>query len=70
MTHKFGKLFRARPLAKGKAEGKAEGLAEGKAEGEYLAQIAIAKNLLAAGVDPQIVAKSTRLSLIDLSQLS
>ncbi len=49
---------------------RAEGKAEGRAEGEYLAKVAIAKNLLAAGIEPHIVSKSTGLSLDALNRLS
>ncbi len=51
-----------------RAQGKAEGLVEGEAKGEHLAKVAIAKNLLAAGVEPHTVSKSTGLSLDALSR--
>jgi predicted transposase/invertase (TIGR01784 family) len=59
--------------AKGKADGLAEGLAEGKAhglaEGEARARVEMAKNLLADGISPEVVARNTGLSLEDIHAL-
>jgi predicted transposase/invertase (TIGR01784 family) len=51
-------FVREEGLAAGKAEGRAEGLATGKVE----AQVAIARNLRAAGLSPDVIAQSTGLS--------
>jgi predicted transposase YdaD len=50
-------------LQKGKTEGKAEGIAEGMAKGMAECQKNMAKSFLANGVSPEIVAKSSGLSL-------
>lgn len=56
--------------AKGLAEGKAEGLTEGKAIGIKEATKANAKALLSLGVDKQIIAQATGLSLDEINELN
>ncbi len=55
--------------AEGRAEGKAEGRAEGKAEGIAEANINNARNFLACGVDPKVVAQCTGLPLDEVLRL-
>ncbi len=60
-------------VARGRAEGRNEGLAEGRAEGEEDGRIkerkAIAKNLLAAGLDKHLIAKHTGLTVTEIDDL-
>lgn len=68
---------RAEGKAEGKAEGLAEGLAEGRiegrmeglAEGEKKKQQDIARNMKALGLDPEVIAKATGLTLEEISYL-
>ena len=55
----------AEGLAEGLAEGRAAGLAEGRAEG----RAEDARNLLALGVDPEIISKATGISIEELQNL-
>jgi predicted transposase/invertase (TIGR01784 family) len=60
-------------MVKGKAEGMAEGMvkgeAKGKAEGKAEEKVEIAKNLKLAGVNIQIIAKTTGLSVDEIQEL-
>ena len=47
-----------------------EGLAEGIAEGEHKKAVETARNLLAEGISPEILAKCTGLPLEDFQKLS
>lgn len=51
------------------AQGKAKGLAEGKLEGEQTKALAIAKKLLAKGLDIETIAETTGLTIEVLTQL-
>ncbi|GFQ72447.1 hypothetical protein TNCT_288601 [Trichonephila clavata] len=53
----------------GKEEGRAEGRQEGREEGEKQAKIAVAKNLLKAGVSIDLIAESTGLPQAEIAQL-
>jgi hypothetical protein len=55
---------------KGKTVGKKEGLKEGLEQGQQQKALEIARSLLAEGLDPAIVAKTTGLSSDDLANLS
>ena len=48
---------------------RAEGRMEGKAEGEREKALEIAKNFLADGVPPEVVARNTELSMDDIRSL-
>lgn len=56
-------------MKEGRAEGHAQGRAEGRAEGELNASIAIAKKLIASGLDIEFVATNTGLSIDELQNL-
>lgn len=60
-------------IAEGMAEGKAEGLelgkAEGRAEGKALAQVEVAKNMLAMGLDVDTISKATGLAVDEINSL-
>jgi predicted transposase/invertase (TIGR01784 family) len=56
-------------LEKGREQGLEKGLEQGRAEGELLATQAIAKNLLATGVDFETIAKVTGLSVQEITDL-
>lgn len=56
-------------LAEGKAKGLAEGLEQGLAEGKHETQIQIAKNMLAAGLDPNLISTTTGLSPDEINDL-
>ena len=64
---------KAKGLAEGLAEGLEQGLAEGKAkglaEGKHETQIQIAKNMLAAGLDPKLISTTTGLSPDEINDL-
>ncbi len=53
----------------GKAEGKLEGKLEGKAEGKLEGKLEAARNALIEGIEPNIVAKITGLSLKTVDKL-
>lgn len=55
--------------AMGRAEGRAEGLAEGLAEGKAQEKIQIARNLLEAGMNPQMISSVTGLTEREISGL-
>ena len=55
--------------AKGLAEGLAEGLEQGLAEGKHETQIQIAKNMLAAGLDPKLISTTTGLLPDEINDL-
>ena len=57
-------------IAEGKLEGIAEGKLEGKLEGRNEAIIEIAKNLIASGIDLDVIAKNTGLSIEVLKEMS
>ncbi|MDR3132122.1 MAG: Rpn family recombination-promoting nuclease/putative transposase, partial [Rickettsiales bacterium] len=52
-----------------KEEGRKEGRAEGREEGKQQAKIAVAKNLLKAGVSIDIIAQTTGLPKAEIAQL-
>jgi predicted transposase/invertase (TIGR01784 family) len=54
----------------GRDEGRAEGLRAGREEGKREEKIAIARNLIAQGVAPELVAASTGLSFEDMTACS
>ncbi|MGL9775749.1 MAG: Rpn family recombination-promoting nuclease/putative transposase, partial [Wolbachia sp.] len=54
---------------KGRQEGIQIGEERGRAEGEQQAKIAVAKNLLKAGVSIDIIAQTTGLSRAEIAQL-
>jgi predicted transposase/invertase (TIGR01784 family) len=58
----FERFYTARGEEKGKQEGKQEGRQEGRQEGIS----EVAKNFLADGISPDIVAKNTGLSIDDI----
>lgn len=60
---------KAEGLAEGKAEGKIEGKIEGLAEGEAKAQRLIAANLKKQGVDAEMIAQCTGLSVDEINEL-
>ena len=53
----------------GRAEGITEGRKEGITEGRELAQIEIARNLKAKGLDPAFIAETTSLGLEEIQKL-
>ncbi|WP_341822235.1 hypothetical protein [Wolbachia endosymbiont (group A) of Clivina fossor] len=53
----------------GHQKGRVEGIQIGEKKGEKQAKIAVAKNLLKAGVSVDLIAKSTGLSQTEISQL-
>jgi len=55
--------------AKGRAEGKAEGEAKGEAKGKVVAKEEDAINFLKLGVDEEVVAKGTGLSIKKVQEL-
>ncbi|MGM9792041.1 MAG: hypothetical protein ACI3Y4_06515 [Candidatus Cryptobacteroides sp.] len=55
--------------AEGRAEGREEGLAQGRAEGEQAKAAEVAKTMLEKGMDPQIVAECTKLSVEQVEEL-
>lgn len=59
------RMGHAEGLEQGLAEGKAKGLAEGK----HKTQIQIAKNMLAAGLDPKLISTTTGLSPDEINDL-
>lgn len=60
---------RAEGMAKGRAEGIAQGKAEGRAEGKAEANLETARKLKAIGVDLEIIAKGTGLTVEEISKL-
>ena len=56
-------------LQEGIKIGRAEGLAEGLAEGEKNVALAIARNLKNAGVDINLIAQNTGLSIDEINEL-
>ncbi|WP_264706038.1 Rpn family recombination-promoting nuclease/putative transposase [Wolbachia endosymbiont (group A) of Ancistrocerus nigricornis] len=54
---------------KGREEGRQEGILIGEEKGEMKAKIAVAKNLLKAGVSVDLIAESTGLSQAEIEQL-
>jgi predicted transposase/invertase (TIGR01784 family) len=60
---------RAEGMAKGRAEGMAEGRAEGRAEGIAEANLETARKLKAIGVDFEVIAKGTGLTVEEISKL-
>lgn len=64
---------RAEGLEKGRAEGIAEGLEKGRTEGivegEKMKSIAIAKKMMAMGLDDDTVMQATGLTASDLTEL-
>ena len=56
--------------SEGRAEGRAEGKAEGKAEGQSEAMVAIARSLLAKGMDIALIREVTNLSEDELRHLT
>ena len=64
---------RAEGLEKGRAEGIAEGLEKGRTEGivegEKMKSIAIAKKMIAMGLDDDTVMQATGLTASDLTEL-
>lgn len=56
-------------LEKGRAEGRAEGLEKGRAEGEKMTSIAIAKKMMAMGLDDDTVMQATGISASDITEL-
>ncbi len=56
-------------LEKGKTEGRAEGRAEGRVEGQQEEKLRIAKELKECGVAPEIIAKTTNLTLEQIEQI-
>jgi predicted transposase/invertase (TIGR01784 family) len=61
---------RAEGIAEGKAKGMAEGRAEGMAEGQREIRLEVAKNLIAEGNAPEMVAKISGLPLDEIQALS
>ncbi len=53
----------------GLSEGRHEGLAKGRNEGQREATLAIARNMLARGIDLTLVQEVTGLSAADLQQI-
>ena len=51
-------------------EGRAEGLKEGIAEGEHKKAVEAARNFLAEGISPEIIAKCTGLPLEEVQKLA
>lgn len=64
---------RAEGLEKGRAEGIAEGLEKGRTEGivegEKMKSIAIAKKMMAMGLDDDTVMQATGISASDITEL-
>ena len=56
-------------LAQGKEEGLAKGKEEGLAEGKLAEKQAIAKNLLATGLDVETISKATGLTSTEIQKL-
>ncbi|MFP3022105.1 MAG: transposase, partial [Wolbachia sp.] len=68
-THKGRQEGRQEGIQIGHEKGRAEGKEEGIAEGEQQAKIAMAKNLLKAGVSTDIISQTTGLSSNEIKQL-
>ncbi|MDD5090532.1 MAG: Rpn family recombination-promoting nuclease/putative transposase [Candidatus Wallbacteria bacterium] len=66
MLEKTMEKFEQECIKKGRLEGKLEG----KLEGERKAKLELAKKLLASGVDPEIIAKASGLSVAKIRKLS
>ena len=50
-------------------KGRAEGLEKGRAEGEKMTSIAIAKKMMAMGLDDDTVMQATGISASDITEL-
>lgn len=60
---------RAQGLAEGRAEGRAQGRAEGRAEGRAQGVADVAKKMLAAGMDVQMISSVTGLSVQEIEAI-
>ena len=62
-------LAAASSREKGKAEGKLEGKIEGKIEGKLEERLEVASKLKIKGVDPELIAECTNLSIEEIDKL-
>ena len=56
-------------IQEGLEKGRAEGLEKGRAEGEKMTSIAIAKKMMAMGLDDDTVMQATGISASDITEL-
>ena len=56
-------------IQEGLEKGRAEGLEKGRAEGEKMTSIAIAKKMMAMGLDDNTVMQATGISASDITEL-
>jgi hypothetical protein len=66
----FAAEWEEKGRAEGREEGRAEGREEGRGEGREEEQIKMAKNLLAHGIDPVIIAESSGLALDKIRKIA
>ena len=65
----MSEIDRKYEMAKERAEGRAEGIVQGIAEGKYEGRTEVARTMLEKGLDTQIVAECTMLSIEQVEKL-
>ncbi|MDD5092393.1 MAG: Rpn family recombination-promoting nuclease/putative transposase [Candidatus Wallbacteria bacterium] len=70
MLEKTMERFEQECIKKGEAAGIEKGLVTGRLEGKLEGKLELAKKLLAAGVDPKIIAKASGLSVAKIKKLA